>query len=261
MCQQDCQKEDQQRCQKECQKRCQKECNVRRYARKNVRRCAKNVRQNVRRDCCRMLPVFLKHLCKQLRGEEDEPDIESNNNINNPHLTDTQVMFGTTRSKVFSSMHVGFRECHSYNHSGEASRSKGHIEKVVSDGSGFPKWQYFAGKLGLVKRRFIKACRNAFTRGSFGSHRFWLIRWAIHFAKVRRDFFDLCVLMNVIIGVPVQTMIERQTVLLSRLSNCRNDRRGSETTTATQSTHGILAFLYKIWKYPNMIFKHAFLNV
>ena len=35
--------------------------NVRRYARKNVRqnvrKYAKSVRQNVRRDCCRMLPV------------------------------------------------------------------------------------------------------------------------------------------------------------------------------------------------------------
>lgn len=125
-------------------------------------------------------------------------------------------MFGTTRSKVFSSMHVGFRECHSYNHSGEASRSKGHIEKVVSDGSGFPKWQYFAGNWGLVKRRFIKACRNALQEAVLGV--IVLIRWGLYnLQRWERISLTCALLMNVMIGVPVQTMIERQTVLLFTL--------------------------------------------
>ena len=183
MCQQDCQKEDQQRCQKECQKQCQKECHVGRYARKNVRRCAKNVRQNVRRDCCRMLPAFLKHLCKHLWGGGDEPDIESNNNINNSHLTDTHR--GWCQRLCFNRSCLGPLEVNiSFNACGfqgvsflqpfwEASRSKGRIEKVVSDGSGFPKWRYFARNWGRASQKtFHWGMPQCFTRGIFGSHRF-----------------------------------------------------------------------------------------
>ena len=182
MCQQESQKEDKQRCQKECQKRCQKECNVRRYASKNVRRCAKNVRRNVRRDCCRMLPVFLKHLCKQLWGGGDEPDIESNNNINNPHLTDSHR--GWCQRLCFNRSRLGplevknfFNACGfqgvSFLQPFWRSKSKqGSHWKSSFWWIWVSKMTVFCRKLGASQKTFHSGMSQCFTRGSFGSNRF-----------------------------------------------------------------------------------------